>query len=599
MKNLKKPKAKPLFDAHDFLTKSLDAYTLDLNTRSDASMFHNFARDRWTSDFKKKFLISDDRMTRESLAFAKFRQVNDEMAVINHSLFEGITDADHMILECAKHLIYHVLGDVPQYEDIFLHCKNSGGSSVGVPFWDTSPERKFRYPVSITQSCVSLQELYIEWDHDLAHAIKALNERDGNNSPSLVFVRGSRGCTVPKTDSIDRFIGSEPVWNMFFQHGINSILEDRLKQVGLSFDKDPELHRRWACWGSIHNGLATIDFSSMSDRISLGICQYLLPRRWYDLLLRVRSPEVLIQNEWVTLNMISTMGNATTFPLETLILWAIGVSTVQNHHSRYKKIPVLARGKKSKISPYADCVSVFGDDCILERRYVPSFLDACVAAGFSPNPTKTFFGDEYFRESCGGDFFHGRDVRPFYLGALPEVQSNIQIEAYLYSTINGVIRKYISYFGTVEYLFDKHLLRYLFSCLKSVTNQVKFVPENFPEDSGITSLSDIRRFQQCYRGLSTSEVSVSKNGMLSFSYLRYLYKEKLDTDDQLRYALCLKGMMRGAQVYVSTNEMFPDTQKKSPVVRSLRKRGKYVQAKSKGVVSLTTPTTLLNREYRK
>lgn len=603
-------KRKPLFDAREFLTRTLDAYSYDLGVLSQDTPFHKAARDRWIVDFKKKFLLSNDRMTREDLAYAKFLRVNDEMGELktyfddktsSHKLVKLEKDYGQMeddVLSCAKHLISHVLSDSLDPEAVYLKCKNSLGSSVGVPFWDTSPERKFRYPISLTQSLEHVWEHYLTWDHDLAQAIDALNEVEGNNSPATVFTQGSRGCTVPKTDDIDRFISVEPVINMFFQHGLSAVMEDQLKKVGLSFDKDPELHRRWACFGSITNRLATVDFSSMSDRVSLAICRVLLPESWYEALSAVRSPVSTVRGQEVNLNMISTMGNATTFPLETLILWAIAVSTVQYHHSKYKKIPVLARGKKCKLSPYADAVSVFGDDCILERQYVPAFLKVCEYAGFQANNSKTFFGDEYFRESCGGDFYHGRDVRPFFLGAFPERQSKVQMEAYFYSTINGVIRKYISYFGTVGYIYDKKLLKYLLQCLMSVTDKVKFVPENFPEDSGITQLNEIRRFQSCYRGLKTSPISVNRNGMLDFSYLRYLYPETMGKDDNLRYAINLKMVFSGAQVKCTRNEL-PEYTSKRPEVRKLRRGGKYVHAKSRGVVSMTTPTTLRKRESGK
>jgi len=36
-------------------------------------------------------------------------------------------------------------------------------------------------------------------------------------------------------------------------------------------------------------------------------------------------------------------------------------------------------------------------------------------SGFSLNQEKTFSGSDRFRESCGGDYFDGHDVRPYYI----------------------------------------------------------------------------------------------------------------------------------------------------------------------------------------
>lgn len=54
--------------------------------------------------------------------------------------------------------------------------------------------------------------------------------------------------------------------------------------------------------------------------------------------------------------------------------------------------------------------------------------------GFKLNEEKSFFGDEPFRESCGGDYFAGKPVRPFYLKEEP-----VEPAAWM-STANGIYR---------------------------------------------------------------------------------------------------------------------------------------------------------------
>jgi hypothetical protein len=586
----KTKKAKLLFTADEFLTKFRSAYCSDLGEVSNPSPFHHYARDRWLQDFDKKFLLPGDKDSRKRLSFEKFLSVNGEMSSVNET-FDPSLDIEILpFLLCAKATIRTVLGPLPSLEEIFIGCKNSSGTSIGVPFWDTSPERKFRYPISMTDSVVPMWEAYLKWDHDLDLAIKCLNEESKETSAS-VTVSGSRACTVPKTNDIDRMIAVEPVVNMFFQHGISTVMEDKLKKVGLSFKSDQERHRKMAYEGSISNRLSTIDFSSMSDRISLKVCQFLLPKDWYSLLCLVRSPVMTLSGLPVNLSMISTMGNATTFPLETLLLWSLVMASTQSLFENHKTLPNWSVFRK-KVQPVT---SVFGDDCILPSRVAPLFIRICSSLGFKTNESKSFFRDEHFRESCGGDFYHGRDVRPLYLEALPEKSQPIMIEAYLYKTLNGVLRQYIKYHGTLRYLYDSKLISYLLELLCSVTDQVKFVPEYFPEDSGICFIHEKARFLIHYKfiGRFLSPIYLDENYMLSFRYLRFSYSEPSLWDNRLRYAIALKRLFASRDVVVSP--LKTDFLQEIRQEAKLRKRGKYLCSVSKCDNSLTLPSTLIKR----
>jgi hypothetical protein len=567
-------KGKSLFDATGFLTDFRLAAVNDLESSSQKSPYHAFCYNRFLGHFDKKYLQGGNTDSRENKAYAKFLAVNQEMKELNDSYVSASTWDDEPVLRRMKHIIRLVLGPPPLLEEVFLGCKNSSGTSVGVPYRDTSPERKHRYPISGTNSAIRLWEHYKLFDTELASAVRNLNEVLGC-FPETVSTRGSRACTVPKTDDIDRMISVEPTLNMYLQHGVKAIMDRCLSRVGLSLESDQELHRKLACHSSITNRYATIDFSSMSDRVSLALCHYLFPRGWYSWFWSIRSHRALLKGEYVELHMISTMGNATTFPIETLILWSLGqaldtidrgIEFPQNHQ--------LARD-----------VHVFGDDCILRTELVPELFRICSLIGFVPNEDKSFYGLENFRESCGGDFFHGRDVRPLYLRSLPTGSyRKTEIEAYLYVTLNGVIRLYKKYFGTLGYIYDKSLIRFLLKHLSRVTDLVKFVPHDFPEDSGICESGDLRRWQWNYK-IQVSPILINIHGQMMFSYLSFRYPDKGDVHDGIRYAQWLKrpGVLRDDSV-------FPNG-KNHRLEINIRKKGIYVQKKAKGV-PISLPTSL-------
>jgi len=133
----------------------------------------------------------------------------------------------------------------------------------------------------------------------------------------------------------------------------------------------------------------------------------LMPPQWFTLLRELRSPSTLIDghllnpsivsgdHRWKKLEQFSSMGNGFTFELETLIFWAITSHSCESTGSSGK-------------------VYVFGDDIICESRSVTAVTAALRFFGFTLNEDKSF-ADGHFKESCGGDFWDGRPVRPFFL----------------------------------------------------------------------------------------------------------------------------------------------------------------------------------------
>jgi len=236
-------------------------------------------------------------------------------------------------------------------------------------------------------------------------------------------VVGSRLSFVPKTREISRSICTEPTLNMLFQKGLGSFLESELRRkTRIDLSRQPVLNRKMAQMGSEFGIFGTIDLSSASDSISTGLVKFLLPAyayRWFEL---ARSPHTIFPDgSVVKLEMISSMGNGFTFPLQTMIF----ASLVMSCYRVLGIKPGLGRDGPQNFG-------VFGDDIIVRKEaygFVVGCLEMC---GFTVNDSKSF-NTGHFRESCGGDYWKGHDVRGIYIKELTNV-------SHVYSAVNRIIR---------------------------------------------------------------------------------------------------------------------------------------------------------------
>jgi hypothetical protein len=413
-----------------------------------------------------------------------------------------------------------------------MECSNSNGSSLGVPFLDTSLERKFKYPITATGQAKTRFLDYMSFNFQLKRAIE---ESNGGQplADHVVEVSGSRVTTVEKDSSIRRMIAVEPTANMYLQQGLMRLIYKRLERVNLRLESLPTKHCQLAWQSSITSRNATIDFSSASDCVSTELLRWLIPKKWFFVIDQVRSHQMNKPDGsfFAEPSMISTMGNAGTFPLETLVFWALGSAcqfTIDNPNS-YSEFPSQESYSK---------VSVFGDDCILPTSTATLFINVCNRLGFMVNSEKSYYDDQKFRESCGGDYYHGFNVRAVYARA-PVNRSISSLEPWLYVLFNGLLKKYISYFGPLTYIYDKSILRYFLELTRHYNLHLKIVPDDYPDDSGLKMSSDIQRLIACYP-FRLDRIARSHHGTYQFKYCRFIYRTKLKTDDHLRFVSWLK-----------------------------------------------------------
>jgi len=213
-------------------------------------------------------------------------------------------------------------------------------------------------------------------------------------------VPGNRFTTVPKDSTRDRGIAIEPSLNVFYQLAYGKVIRDRLRRWGINLNEGQDIHRALAREASRKGHLATLDLNNASDTVSRNLVKLLLPRRWFSLLDSLRSKKTFFKDQWHLLEKFSSMGNGFTFELETLIFLGICLGAC----------PEGVAG----IDVFA-----FGDDIIIPSNRSKDVISALNFFGMTVNKGKSFT-DGLFRESCGGDFFRGNRVRPYYLKKNPD-----------------------------------------------------------------------------------------------------------------------------------------------------------------------------------
>lgn len=222
----------------------------------------------------------------------------------------------------------------------------------------------------------------------------------------------ARLLAVPKTLAAPRLIASEPTSLQWCQQVVKDYFYSRVRATRLSsmidfFDQ--EKNGQLALEASRDGTHATIDLSSASDRVSCWHVERLFRRlpSLLDALQATRS--VWIQQDickysprYYYLRKYSTMGNATTFPVQSILFLAIACASL-----------AYARGTKVNYRLLKDCarsgVRVFGDDIIVPGDCSGTLLELLGTLSMRVNTKKTFEVGN-FRESCGVDAFRGHDV---------------------------------------------------------------------------------------------------------------------------------------------------------------------------------------------
>lgn len=378
------------------------------------------------NSFYKKFVDEVD-IKADQHALDKFLSVNERCGTWRLNLQSSW---DEVLLGQLKQVVWEFLNPagmplVPSFDTLWSNLRCGPGASVDSPSYDFY-SKLFSSRLTTTSEMIyrsyrSYTENFPEWAN--AELIRHAHYGDAR------VVEGNRLRFVPKTRDISRVICVEPTLNMCAELGMCHVLEDRLKTFfGIDLGRQPEINRELSRRGSLDQSFCTIDLESASDSLSLPMLREVLPRDFLAWLLSLRSKfSELPDGRKVKLEMVSTMGNGFTFPLQTFLFASVVLASAR------------ARGFNLE-RPRADSdgtFGVFGDDIILPTNchYIDrthefvNYSDTLsrdvvrllTLLGFVVNNEKSFF-EGPFRESCGADFFRGRPVRGVYVKTLRTTQ---------------------------------------------------------------------------------------------------------------------------------------------------------------------------------
>lgn len=228
------------------------------------------------------------------------------------------------------------------------------------------------------------------------------------NTSFIPQIRYSKAVSVPKTYKARRIIAEEQTHRQIEMYPAFCELDrciasstGKYGTAGRITLHDQTRNQRLAKQGSVDGSLATIDLSAASDSVTASLVRSVFPpeiiRQWDKL----RAEYVEVKGRKHLLHLYSTMGSRLTFPIETIVFWAIAVAGTETacryNHVRFN----------------ADSISVYGDDIIVPvfaYDTVVEFLEAC---GFEVNLDKSYASGVY-RESCGEEYYAGYNVSSHY-----------------------------------------------------------------------------------------------------------------------------------------------------------------------------------------
>jgi hypothetical protein len=300
------------------------------------------------------------------------------------------------IISMAQRKIESVLGPF-NFQKVTQECRWSSGATEDLPR-GTQLSKKMAERMSVTPRALPHLKKVIKRD---IHWLSAVLGRETWGPANLLddnfdLVEHNRFLTVPKNAFTERCIAAEPTGNTFLQQGAGRYIRGRLKRVGV--DLDDQSWNQYLASRAYVLGYSTLDLESASDTVSKQLVRLLLPQRWFDYLSDLRCPFSRFATgknvKRVYLEKFSSMGNAYTFELESLIFWALS-SSVNEHYASI-----------------GGSVGVFGDDIVVKRGLFDALVEVLNWCGFKVNALKSFKEGDFF-ESCGGNYFRGHDVTGF------------------------------------------------------------------------------------------------------------------------------------------------------------------------------------------
>jgi len=387
----------------------------------------------------------------------------------------------YRILRRARAIIADAMGEPPSVGDVLQRMRFGDGTTLGVPYADTSATRKLRFPITATGRAAEWFSRYATKDPLFVDAVQSVNFPTDIGPPRVFLISpGIKRSLVPKTAKIMRGIAPPCTLNSCGQQAIAHEQTARLRAIGLDIEQLAAIHCKKAEYASVTRSDATWDGTSASDNWITPVVQFLygLAPGWFWWMDLFRADLTYIRGSWVRLSTFTQMGDATCFPNETTLFWALAVATEQEFDPASREL----EGPNRLL--YSSC-SAYGDDVFLPSRSCNMFMEVMTALGQVTNVEKTHWEPhDPFRESCGFDAFAGVEIRPYSPRTPEHAESMLGRQAWVYSVMNQLFKRCIPHFG-VDFVLNSNMLRAFADIALIEGWRIAVIPDHFPADAGL------------------------------------------------------------------------------------------------------------------
>lgn len=461
----------------------------------------------------KKYRFEHDKYTEEELEDKTIKSYVEFQSTLRWQLLKPYTV---LVLKEARRIIREILADV-SLNEIVDHVRFGKKSSIGCSYSKSYIDYKLTEPRAFTSS-----SRILDWfnchiladDPVLGRIVRRLRRR--GIPPSCTKIDHLNLINVPKSWKTLRTITPLTLLGLHYSYGIGGVITERLKNAGLDIRYLQEKHRKLAKqFSSGKCSHVTADLSRASDSITKELLMHLLPRKWWNLIKVSLTHQVVCPDgKRVYTQSVLPMGNGFTFPLETLVFYSL-----------IKAVGHLA--KRSGV------FSVYGDDLIYPRSIHSYVYKVFLNLNIRMNLEKTY-AHFPFRESCGGDYYRGHDVRPFILPDSHAKLSPARYCAFLYKCINGLLRRW----DKVEIPLTIH---FLLNEVVKARGQIHQVPTTFPEDSGVRVERPVSSEMYPFEVVRRAYRKKSGCYVYFFTCLRRRPKHRFVVEEECYYWLKLSG----------------------------------------------------------
>lgn len=399
-------------------------------------------------NFFKRYRFEQDRFTDEQLETAAHESFVRTQERVSKPL--NVTYRISLVLKEAKSIATRILGQFDKSELLSMG-RFATEACVGHPRRNSYLDSKLTGEITGSKEHLLFLWDVCDGDYVLAEALKGKCRVVDNLE--LTF--------VPKSFKSLRAIMPDTLAGSLYSSALGRLFALKLREHGLDIRRLQKRHGELARIGSITGNLVTADLSSASDSITCDLIRSILPETWAEAVFYGRIDQARCGDQVIPLASVCTMGLGHTFPLQTLIFYAL-VRAIGN-----------LLGKPNCV------VSVYGDDLIYDimlHRYVEQvFPDLHLIL----NKEKTYATRaEPFRESCGSDYYCGIDVRPSAIEARGgRLDRRLYVE-FIYGLINSLLNRWEpeEIDSTLKLLIDTVFL---------VDEEVFVIPQDYPDHSGV------------------------------------------------------------------------------------------------------------------